>query len=133
VNKSEPELTQYTCKEPIKHDGKNYSIGDPVDMDDDCAERLKHIDAVELSHAVNDSTDDDKLSDDSTDEPISPEERQVEIIKTIGKLENGNDAHWLKDKVTPEVKALNDILKWKQPVTADERNAAMASATQSVE
>lgn len=56
--------------------------------------------------------------------PTDQVERLAEIKEAIGLLEKGNEAHWLADGVTPDVKALEGVLGW--GISAAERNQAFA-------
>ena len=65
---------------------------------------------------------DDKTTS-AKEAPTAPAERIAAIKDAIGKLEPGNESHWLNDGKTPEVKALVDLLGWS--IKAEERNQAM--------
>jgi len=150
MSESEP-TTWHVCKEPIKHNGKHYAIGDRIELNDVCRQRLSDSDAIDNDEALVETKSDDENpegndnpgGDDNVvklnpggqgdkaptpkdEEPVLPEARQVEIVKAITQLEKDNADHWLKDMVTPELKALNDILKWKAPVSKAERDAVIA-------
>jgi len=144
MSKSES-TTWHICKEPIKHNGELYKIGSRIELNDDCRQRLNDSGAIDNAEAPDEKKPADENHDgdnkvvqlnaggqgDKTptpaEEPTLPEARQAVIIKAIAQLDKDNDAHWLKDKVTPELKVINDILKWNTQVSKSERDAAMVT------
>lgn len=40
-------MTKYVCKTPISHDGKPYSEGDPITLDDEAAKPLLALEAID--------------------------------------------------------------------------------------
>ncbi|MDP2805506.1 MAG: hypothetical protein Q8O24_06140 [Gallionellaceae bacterium] len=105
----------YAVQSPIKHDGKDYTVGDSIDLDDKEAKDLLAVNA--LSDAVG-------LASNIPTVPTDPAERLAAIVAAIGKLSPEDASLWLKDK-RPDAAAISVITGW--PVSAAERNDAWAS------
>lgn len=110
---------EYTVDTPLRFNGQVYHPDkedqNTVEMTDKEAKPLLAIGAISIKGAA-DSTN-------TQNAPTDPTERLAAIKDAIGKLKPGNEAHWLKDGKTPEVKALVDLLGW--DIKAEERNQAM--------
>lgn len=105
----------YVVQSPIKFDGKEYAVGDSIDLEDKDAKDLLVVNA--LSDAVGPASNTPTV-------PTAPTERLAAIVAAIGKLNPDDASLWLKDK-RPDAAAIAAITGW--PVSAAERNDAWAS------
>lgn len=101
----------YVVQSPIKHDGQEYAVGKPIDLEDKEAEDLRAIGAI--SEAVADKN----LA------PTDEVERIAAIVAAIGQLDAANTALWTGGGA-PKTDGLTAITGW--PVVAKERDAAWA-------
>lgn len=135
------ETKTYRVDSPIRHNGEFYRPDDEelntIELTDKEAKPLLAIGAIS---EINDEqvtapeggkgTAGAKAGAGTTDgagtkeAPTDPAERIAAIKEAIGKLEPGNEAHWLKDGKTPEVKALEELLGF--GIKAGERDQAFA-------
>jgi hypothetical protein len=103
---------QYAVKTVVDHDNKRYEIGSTIDLDDEQAESLLALKAIE-----------GPTGDAELQVPTDAKERLAAIVTAIGKIDLNNTDLWLKDG-KPASEAIAAVLGWS--VTAAERNAAWA-------
>jgi hypothetical protein len=105
----------YQVASPIRHDGKEYGVGEPIDLEDKEAEDLLAVKAIErgaVSAAGNTLT-----------APADDAERIVAIVSAIGQLDANDKALWAKSGA-PKTEPIAAITGW--PVAAADRDAAWA-------
>lgn len=100
----------YQVASPVRHDGKEYAIGDPIDLGDKEAKDLLAINAIGAAAAGN-----------TPAAPADETERIAAIVDAIGKLDAADASLWMKNKA-PRTEAIEAITGW--PVVAADRNAA---------
>lgn len=103
-------MKTYIVESPIKHDGKEYSVGETVDLNEKDASDLSEIGAV--SGPVAGAGNVPVLTD---------EERLAAIVDAISQLDQSDPALWLKSSA-PKTEAIAAITGW--AVSAAERDAA---------
>jgi hypothetical protein len=103
-------IKTYQVESPIKHNGKEYGVGEPIDLDDKEAKALKEVGAISDAVASNTPT-----------APTDEAERIAAIVEAIGKLDAKNAALWTKNGV-PQIPALSEITGWQ--VAGKDRDAA---------
>lgn len=103
----------YNVDSPIKHDGKEYAIGDQIDLDEKEARDL--VEAKILSNATS------KAESNGQTAPADDAERLAAIVEAIGKLDAGDKSLWTNGGA-PKTESIAAITGW--PVVAADRNAA---------
>lgn len=98
----------YQAETPIKHDGKDYGVGDRIDLDDKESKDLLAVGA--LSDAVGAAGG----------APTDDTERLSAIAAAIGRMDAEDGSLWLKSGA-PKTEAIAAITGW--PVAAADRNA----------
>lgn len=104
----------YSVLSPIKHDGKEYAVDKPIDLEDKEAEDLRAVGAISDATSVPGNT---------VTAPVDEAERIAAIVAAIGQLDINNNALWVKSGA-PKTEAITAITGW--PVVAADRNAAWA-------
>lgn len=97
---------------PIRCDGKDYAVGDRIDLEDKDASGLLEVKAIELSSASSAPT-----------APADEAERIAAIVAAIGKLDTNDKTQWTTSGV-PKVPAIEAITGW--PLAGQERDTAWA-------
>jgi len=139
---TEAKTESFICNTPIKHNGEQYVIDDPIELTDKQAAPLIDANAVhkarvELPGNVtklqqksapdqNDPNRKTEATGGSDEEQLAAEqaaERVEQIKAAIATLEEGNYKHWTKDK-KPDASVLSSIVGSK--VSAAERDAVWA-------
>jgi len=139
---TEAKTIPYICNTPIKHDGEQYAIGDPIELTEKQAAQLLLVKAVhkapvELPDNVtelpkkttpdqNDPNRKTEITGGGNEEQLGAEQAaaRVEQIKAaIATLEEGNEKHWTKDG-KPDASVLTEKVGSK--VSAKERDAVWA-------
>ena len=105
-------IKTYQVASPIRHDGKEYAVGDPIDLGDKEAKDLLAINAIGAAAAGN-----------TPAAPADEAERIAVIVDAIGQLDNADTSLWT-NAGTPKTDGLTAITGW--PVAARERDAAWA-------
>lgn len=101
----------YQVQNPIKYNGKEFAVGDQLDLDDEDAVGLLEVKAIEPSTAPSNA-------------PVVPADeagRIATIVAAITQLDPGNAEQWLKDG-RPKSDALAVYTGF--PLSAAERDAA---------
>ena len=119
-----PEQKQsYDVKSPICHNGKLYRSDDAdanvIKLTDTEAELLIDCGAILKEPRADDAGEGDEAA-----VPTDPAERITAIKGAIESLDKENPELWLKDKITPDVKAVEDVLGFS--INATERNQAVS-------
>lgn len=103
----------YQVQSPIRYDGKEFAVGDQIDLDDKDATGLLEVKAIEPSTAFSNT-------------PVAPAdeaERIAAIVDAIGKLDKADASSWT-NAGTPKTDGLTAITGW--PVAAKDRDVAWA-------
>ena len=101
---------KYTALSPLEVDGKRVEAGGTVVLNDEIAEPLLAVSAVQVSALQ--------------DEPTDPAWRQAIITSAISGLDKDHAEAWLKDG-RPQSAAIAAVTGW--PVSAAERDEAWAA------
>ncbi len=104
----------YVVQSPVKFDGKDYGIGDSIDLEDKDAKDLLAINA--LGDAVGTASN-------TLTAPVDHNERITAIVAAIGQLDKADTALWT-NAGAPKTEGLTAITGW--PVAAKERDVAWA-------
>lgn len=102
----------YQVASPIRYDGKDYAVGDLLDLEDKDASGLLEVKAIEPSTASSAPT-----------APADEAERIAAIVAAIGQLDKADTALWTNAGI-PKTDGLTAITGW--PVAAKERDVAWA-------
>lgn len=132
--KPDEDLVECQAETPIRYNGKDYAVGDPMALDADTFERLHAKQAVSVPEptAGDDETDKDANTGSEGSEggegkaeaPTEPAERLSAIKEAIAGLDLSVDANKTTDG-RPDCNALTEALGWK--VGAAERDEAWAA------
>ena len=103
----------YQVASPVRHDGKEYLVGESIDLDDKDASPLLAVQAIKGGAATGSAAT----------VPTGEAERIAAIVDAIGKLDVADASLWMKSGA-PKTEAIATVTGW--PVAGKDRDAAWA-------